>query len=482
MSLDNIKQKTVSAVIWNTIEKITVKGASFAISIVLARILSPNDYGLIGMLAIFMALSNLFIESGFAKALIQKQDCTDSDYSTAFFTNVGLSFFIYLILFISAPYIASFYEEPILCSLLRVLSLNLIVGSLNIVQRAKLMAQMDFKALANINFLGMLTGGVIGITMAYTGFGVWALVGQTLGQTCMMLGLFPRYSKWRPIWVFSKNSFNRLFGYGSKLLISGVVATIVNNISTIAIGKSYKSESLGFYTRATHFTDLIAWTVNDIVGTVTFPVLSALQEERERMIEVYRKSLFYTALIIFPIMMLLALLARPLVLVLLTEKWMPCVVLIQILCFARMFTPLSAINLNLLNAIGRSDLFMKVDLSKIPLSAVILLITIPISVKAIVIGSVVNTFICFFINAYYPGKLFGYGAMSQIKDFKYIFLALVVMAYSVFLVTNVCDGCYMQLIVGAIVGIVVYILVCILFKLINIRELKRMMDERLNKA
>ena len=468
----NTKKKLFSGIFWNAIEKFLVKGVSFTISIFLARILSPSDYGLIGMLAVFIALSNTFIESGFVKALVQKQDCTDIDYSTAFYSNLVMSLFIYIILFFSAPYVASFYNEPLLCNILRILSINLIIGSFNIVQRAKLMAKMDFKSLAKINFIGTLFGGICGLMLAYNGWGVWSLIGQTITATFVMLFLFPHYSRWKPQWEFSKESFNTLFGFGSKLLISGTVAIIVNNIATIAIGKEYKSSQLGYYTKATNFSDMIALTVNDIIGTVTFPVLSELQSEKEHMIAVYRKSLYFSAMMIFPIMILLVLLAKPLIIALLTEKWLPSVILLQILCLARMFTPLSAINMNLLNAIGRSDLFMKIDLSKIPLILIILAITIPISVKAIVIGGLIDTFICFFINTYYPGKLFGYGAWEQIKDWKYIFLSLIIMAIIVILYLQCFSNVWIQFIGGGIIGCLTYITCCFKFKMIDWSTIK----------
>lgn len=478
MEEKSLRKKTISAVIWNAIEKFLVKGASFIISIVLARLLSPTDYGLIGMLAIFIALSTIFIESGFAKALIQKQDCTDVDYSTAFYSNLALSLLVYVLLVIAAPWIADFYEEPQLCSILRILSTNFVIGSFNIVQRAKLMARMDFKSLAKINFLGVIAGGCVGILMAYTGWGVWALVGQTIANTFVILFLFPHYSNWKPIWAFSVESFRKLFGFGSKLLITGAVATIVNNISTIAIGKAYKSDSLGYYTRATQFSEMIAYTVNDILGTVTFPVLSELQNERDRMVAMYRKSLYYTALVIFPVMILMALLARPLVVVLLTEKWLPCVLLLQILCLARMFTPLSAINMNVLNAVGRPDLFMKVDLCKVPIVLLSLAITIPIGVTAIVIGNFITTFICFFINAYYPGKLFGYGAWEQIKDYRKIFLSAVIMAVLVIISMYIIEKVWLQLLVGMFLGGAGYIMCCFLLNMISVQEIRTILKRK----
>lgn len=464
---ESVRSKLIHGVAWNFTEKILVKVASFAISVILARLLSPSDYGLMGMLAIFMSISSVFIEGGLAKALIQRQGCLDIDYSTAFVTNVALSLVIYAVLFLTAPFIADFYDEPILIPLTRVLALTIILGSFNIVQRAKLMANVDFKSLAQINVMSILVTGAIGIFMAYEGYGVWALVGQSIGSTLFLIFIFPFYSKWKPSLRFSKESFSHLFGFGSKLMITGVYAVIFNNIATICIGKVYKSEELGYYTRGSQFSDLISFTVNDVLGTVTFPVLSELQNDTERLVAVYRKSLFVTAMIIFPVMVLCALLAYPLVLILLTEKWLPCVVLMQWLCLARMFTPLSALNMNILNAVGRSDLFMKLDFSKAPLTILILAITIPISVKAIVIGTFVDSFLCFFINAYLPGRMFGYGAWKQIKDWRYILLSIALMSLVVMGFMQLVENAWLQLLVGGSLGVLVYAACCYFFKVID---------------
>ena len=468
----SVRKELSHGVLWNFTEKILVEGVQFVIGIILARLLMPSDFGLIGMLAIFIAISNVLIDGGFAKALIQKKDCQDIDYSTAFVTNIVMSVAVYVILFFSAPLISVFYHEPVLTNLTRVLALNFILGALNIVQRARLMSKVDFKSLAKIRVASIIVGGGIGVAMAYTGFGVWALVGQTLSSTIVQIILFPIYSNWKISFSFSKESFKQLFGFGSKLMITGVYSVIVNNISTICIGRAYDSNKLGFYTRGSHFSQLIAFTINDVLGTVTFPVLSHLQDEKEHMVAVYRKALFFTAMVIFPIMILCALLARPIVLILLTDKWLPCVVLMQWLFLARMFTPLSSINMNILNAVGRSDLFMKVDFSKAPLLILMLVITIPISVEAICIGSFINSFICFFINAYLPGKLFGYGALQQLKDWRFIFLSILIMSGAVSLFCFFVSNLWLQVIIGGIIGIGSYVGCCYLFGVIN----KEMLD------
>lgn len=468
------KSELLLGVVWNGLEKVLMKGSSFLIGIILARLLSPSDYGLMGMLTIFVMLSNVLIEGGFAKALIQKKNCSDIDYSTAFLCNVGISLIIYVILFLSAPFVADFYEEPQLSILLRILAINFVLGALNIVQRAKIMAAVDFKSLAQINVVSTILGGGIGIAMAYNDWGVWSLVGQTIGSSIVMIVLFPFYSKWTPSIMFSKESFNQLFGFGSKLMLTGFVSVIVNNIATISIGKYYKSSQLGYYTRASQFSEMIALTIGDVLGSVTFPVLSKLQNDTEQLVNVYKRSLYYTAFVVFPIMILCALLAKPLVVFLLTEKWLPAVFLLQILCLARMFTPLSAINLNILNAIGRSDLFMKVDFSKIPLIGIVLLITIPMGVDAIVIGSLISTLICFFINAYYPGKLFGYGPIDQIIDFKNILLSIAPMVLVVLFVQFFFENVIIVLFLGAIGGLSAYFGACLSLNVISFNDLKRL--------
>ena len=463
----SVRSQLLHGVAWNFIEKVLMRGASFVIGIILARLLSPSDFGLIGMLAIFVAISNVFIEGGLAKALIQRKDCQDIDFSTAFVANVSMSLVIYVVLFLTAPLIADFYDEPILTDITRILSLNFVLGSFNIVQRAKLMANVDFKSLAQINVISTIVSGIVGIAMAYYGWGVWSLVGQTLCSTIVLLLLFPFYSKWRPSIKFSPNSFRQLFGFGSKLMATGVYSVILNNISTICIGRFYKSNQLGFYTRASQFSEIISSTMFDVLGNVTFPVLSHLQDDREKLVSVYRKSLFITSMLIFPMMILCALLSRPMVIILLTEKWLPCVVLMQWLFFARMFTPLSAINMNILNAVGRSDLFMKLDFSKAPLVLIVLAITIPISVEAITIGSFCTSFICFFINAYLPGRLFGYGAINMIRDWRYIFLSLGAMVLAVLTYLHFVTDIWLQLFGGGIIGVVVYGTCCFLFKVID---------------
>ena len=463
----SVRLKLLHGVAWHSVEKILIQGSNFVIGVILARILSPSVFGLIGMLTIFIAISDIFIQAGFAKALIQKKDKTDIDFSTAFVANVSTAFVIYCIMFVSAPWIANFYREPLLVDITRVLSLNFILGSFNIVQRARLMSNVDFKSLARINVLSVIIGGVIGIALAYMGFGVWSLVIKTLCSTVVLIVLFPFFSMWRPSLKFSKASFKQLFGFGSKLMITGVYGVILRNVSTIFIGRYYQSSQLGHYTRASQFSNLISTTVYDVLGNVTFPVLSSLQDEREHLVAVYRKSLFFTTMVVMPPMILSTVLAKPIVLLLLTEKWLPCVVLMQWLFLARMFTPVSAINCNILNAIGRSDLFMKLDFAKAPLIVLALVITVPLGVEAICIGNFVTSFLSFFINAYVPGRIFGYGPFQQIRDWRFILLSTLIMSIVVLAFVHFVSNIWLQVIVGGLIGIVSYVGCCFLFGVID---------------
>jgi O-antigen/teichoic acid export membrane protein len=480
MESNEIKRQAKSAVIWNTAEKLTLKAGSFVIGIVLARLLLPSDYGLVGMLDVFIALSSVFIQSGFAQALICKKDCTERDFSTIFFCNLIMASLIAVILYFVSPWVASFYNEPLLCPLLRVLSLNLVLGSFNIVQQTILTKAVDFKSLAQINVLSLLVSGTIGIAMAYMGFGVWALVGQTLSSTISKWIIFPFYSHWKPMRTFSVKSFKELFAYGSKLLMTQVVATIVNNVSMISIGKVYQSSQLGFYSRAMQMTDAFSSIVYGILGSVSFPLLAKLQDDKEKFIQLYRKSLFYAAIIMFPITAALVGLAKPIVVVLLTEKWLPCVFLIQVLAIVKMFTPFSAIQMNVLNAMGRPDLFMKVDFSKIPMDLTVLAITVPMGIEAVVIGYLFTGFVSFLINCYYPSRMLGYGALNIAYDCRYVLLSAFFMLVVELLLGLVIQNQFVLLLLGASLGFGTYVASCLAFKVISIAEIKSLIKKNNN--
>jgi O-antigen/teichoic acid export membrane protein len=475
MTKSSLKAKTTKGMIWSAIDKFAAKAGQFVIGIVLARLLMPEDFGLIGMLSIFIAISQSFIDSGMGSGLIQKKNRTDTDFSTVFLFNLTVSVVFYLVLFFTAPLIAGFYEMPQLVLLTRVLSINIIISSLAIVQRSKLTINIDFKTIAKVNVASIFAGGTVAMVLAYIGWGVWALVVQRLVSSLVSTGMFWLLSKWQFTILFSRQSFKELFGYGSKLLLAGLYAQTMHEIYNITIGKAYSASELGYYTRARAFAEMTAGTITAILHQVTFPVLASLQDDKERMVSVYSRLIRMSAFFVIPAMTLLSLLSEPLVRLLLTDKWIPVIVLLQWMSFARIFYPISVINMNILNAVGRSDLFLKVDLSKFPIAISALIITIPLGVKAIVIGHVVTSFIAFFINAYLPGKMFGYGPIKQLKDMLPVFIATGIMATLVIAVNSLIDDLWIKLIAGGFLGLLSYIFVSNLFKSEELKEVKTLL-------
>ncbi|MNQ22913.1 Teichuronic acid biosynthesis protein TuaB [compost metagenome] len=467
-----LKSTATKGIIWSAVDKFAVQMGQFVVSIVLARILLPEDFGLLGMLAIFIAISQTFIESGMGLGLIQRQDRTDIDFSTVFVFNLAVSSLFYLLLFFSAPYIASYFNQPRLIDLTRVLGLNLFVSSLAIVQRTKLTIAINFKAIAKTNVIGVVIGGITGIVAAMNGFGVWSLVIQTLlGSFATAVSLW-FFSHWTPSIAFSRNSFRNLFGFGSKLLLSGLYAQLLTNVYNICIGKYYPISSLGYYTRAKGFADISAGTITSILQQATFPILAAVQNDKEKLVSVYSRMIRMSSFFIIPMMTLIALLAKPIVILLLTEKWVAVIPLLQWMVFARIFLPMSAINMNLLNAIGRSDLFLKVDLAKFPLTVIAMIITIPLGVKAMIIGHVVTSGIAFFFNAYLPGKYYGYGGLAQLRDMLPIFLSTFLMAIFVYFIILLIDDLLLQLLLGAFSGFFGYIIACYFLKVNELKVLR----------
>ena len=479
---NSLKSKALQGVAWSAIERLSSQAGQFVIGIVLARILMPEDFGLIGMLSIFIAISQSLIDSGMGSGLVQKKNRTDIDFSTVFVFNFFVSILVYAILFFCAPFIADFYEMPQLVLLTRVLTLNIIINSLAIVQRTRLTINIDFKTIAKVNVVSVLLGGGIGISFAYAGFGVWALVFLNLFRTIISVIMLWFLSRWTPSLLFSRQSFKELFGFGSKLLAAGIYAQTLNNIYNIVIGKAYSASDLGFYTKTKQFADITAGTVTSIMQQVTYPILASLQDDRSRMISVFSRLIRMSAFFIFPAMTMLSLLAEPFIRLILTEKWLPMVPLLQWMCFARIFYPLSVINMNILNAIGRSDLFLKLDLSKCPLTVLALIITIPLGVKAMIIGHVVTSFLAFFMNAYLPGRLFGYGPLRQCEDISKIIFATLGMAVVVFFSCRGINSDIVKLVCGAVTGTASYFLFVYLLRIPEFDEVKQVAGKLCSKV
>ena len=453
---DSLKSKTVKGVVWSSIERFSTQGVQFLIMIIMARLLTPKDYGLIGMLAIFLAVAQSLIDSGFSQALIRKQDRTDVDNSTVFYFNIVVSSALYLILFIAAPFVADFYNQPELTSVMRVVCLGVILNSLAVVQRALLTVRIDFKTQAKASLSAAVISGCIGIVLAYCGFGVWSLVVQQLLNLSVNTLLLWIFSKWRPIAVFSWKSFHELFAFGSKMLASGLLDTLYRNIYPIVIGKLFSASSLGHYTRAHQFSEFPSSNVTGIIQRGTYPILCGIQDETERLAIVYRKFLKLSAFIIFPLMIGLSAVARPFIDIVLGAQWGFCGQLLQIICFAMMWYPIHAINLNLLQVKGRSDLFLRLEIIKKILGITVLCITAPFGLVVMCYGQIFNSIVALVINTYYTGKLINVGFIRQMKDLLPTILLSLTMFGAILLVNDFIEANMYRLVIGVLVGIIVY--------------------------
>lgn len=463
MQQESLKNKTKKGLAWSMIERFATQGVQFLFGIILARLLSPDDYGIIAMPLVFLAIAQCIIDSGFSTALIRKPELTEDDLSTAFYFNIGLGILCYAVLFFSSPLIADFYHTPILSSLLKVTALAVLFNPLCAVQQAILTRKIDFKTQAIVSLSGAILSGIVGLSMAYNGFGVWSLVFQQVGGYLIRTILLWILGKWKPKRKWSWESFHYLWGFGSKMLGSGLLDTIYNNIYPIVIGKYFSAQDLGNYTRAQQFSSLPSSNVTGVLQRVTFPVLSSIQNEDERLAKNYRKILKLSAFLVFPMMLMLSAIANPLVRILLTDKWIGCVILLQIVCFQMMWYPIHAINLNLLTVKGRSDLYFRLEILKKIVGVCILCITIPHGVAWMVCGGVLSSLISLVINTYYTGKLLKIGLLIQIKDMLPIIVISIIMWLFIHILMLFLVDVYLQLFVGIVAGLFIYIIFSKLF-------------------
>lgn len=457
MSTESLKQKTTKGLLWSSVERFSNQGVQFVFSIILARLLSPSDFGIIAMITIFFAIAQSFVDSGFSNALVRKTDRREEDFSTCFYFNIGVGIIAYIVLFLIAPLVANFYNQPILSPIIRITGLGVILNSLCVVQQALFTIKIDFKSQAKITLSATVISGIVGIILAYQGYGIWALVWQGVASSIVRMGLLWFMSKWRPTTGFSKSSFNYLFGYGSKLLASGLLDTIYNNIYPIVIGKFYTPAQLGNYSRALSFAQLPSSNITSILQRVTFPVLSTIQDDMPRLQANYRRLLKLSAFIVFPLMTGLAAVAFPMIRIILTPKWEGCSLYLQIICFALMWYPVHAINLNLLQVKGRSDLFLRLEIIKKIVGVCIMCITIPLGITAMCIGMVVSSLISLFINTYYTGKLINIGYLKQMKDVLPILIVSLIMGIVVYITILFFTSDFTKLIIGIPLGMFIYI-------------------------
>lgn len=413
---DSIKEKAIRGVGWSALDSMLSYGMTFLIGVILARLLAPEDYGLIGLVGIFTAICNCFINAGFSSALIRKKDASPDDYNTVFICNLTVSVIMYFIIFLMAPLIADYFERSELIKLTRVSSVGMIIGALGLVQSTRLTKRIDFKTQTKITILSTFIQGCVGISLAFLGYGVWALVWQGLTATFLRTLLLCVFNHWVPKLHFSLKSFKELFGFSSKLLVSSLIDNVWGQLYQAVIGKFYAPATLGQYTRATGYSSLFSSNLTSVIQRVSYPVLSELQDNKERLKAGYKKIIKTTMFITFVSSLMLAAVSKPFIIVLIGEKWIQAAYFLQIICFSSMLFPLHVINLNMLQVQGRSDLFLRLEIIKKMIAIGPLLLGIFVGIYWMLIGSVFVSLICYYLNAYYSGTYVNYNMYEQVRD------------------------------------------------------------------
>lgn len=393
----------------------------------IARLIGPESFGLIGMLTVFMLLAESVVSSGFTQALVQKsQAMTEEDASTIFYVNMLWGLFMYMLLYFAAPAIANFYSQPLLIDISRVLFLVILINSFSIVARAKLTINIDFKSQAIAGTFATILSTIIALYLTSENYGVWSLVGLILAKAFFLnVGLW-FFCHWYPKLIFSVQSLKSLFKFGVNLMVAGLGATFLNNLYIALIGRYFDATNVGYFTQATNLSNFLSGFISSTLQGVTYPIMTSIKDDRTRLVGVYKKLISITMLASLPLLIGFAAVAETFVLLFLGEEWLPTVPVLIALCLARAVTPISAINMNILNAIGRSDLFLKVDLSKYPMTIAAFFIGINYGIEGVAWAMISTSFISFFINSYFPGKLFGFGGIAQLQAaYKYIISAAV---------------------------------------------------------
>lgn len=468
----SLKQQTKKGLYWKFAEQFANYGMQFIIGIVMARLLSPSDYGITALPAVFLAVAGIFAGAGFGTAMIRKPELKEEDLATAFYYSTAVGILMYIFLFIASPWIADFYNTPVLKPLIRVTALGFLYGPMGTPQNIILQRRLDFKTPAKISVVCKIVSGVVGIIMAFYGYGVWALTISSMLAGIVGLVIKFYVVRWYPKTGWSKKSFKYLWGYGNKLMASQLIDTLYKNITPIVIGKFYSTADLGVYNRAQGYANLPSQQATVVLQSVTFPVLSKMQNDDKFLSNSYRRILKDAAFIVFPIMMLLAGLSRPLILIMITAKWETCIILLQIICFSSMWFPIQVINLSLLQVKGRSDWFLKLEVVKKCFGVVILGATLPFGLIVFCSCQIISTFIALIINTHYTEKLINCGFWTQMKDLAPIYFLSLITFLITWGLTQILPHLWLQLIIGGIVGTTFYLGMAYILKMEQLKDVK----------
>lgn len=472
-----LKQHTLKGLKWSFLDNALNQGIRFILGLVLARLLTPYDFGIIGIALIFVSISEDIVDGGFTNALIQKKTPSPVDYSTVFVTNLVFSAVLYAVLFLLAPHIAVFFNNPQLTSVIRVISVILLIDAFMFVAKVRLTKDLDFKRLAKISVSSSVISGVVGIIFALSGFGVWSLVFQQLTRHLLNTSLLWFTNKGGLSVRFSKKSFTSLFSFGSKLLITDLTISIYNQLVNVVVGKCYSPATLGQYSRAHQFSGLFSSTLNQIIQRVSYPALSKIQDDYERLLRAYRELIKTTSFVVFSLMLFLAAIAEPLITVLIGNKWLECVPYLQLLCFSRMLQPLLSINMNIFKVKGRSDLCLKLELTKRLLDIFSIALGILVSIYWMLIGSIIVNIVAYLLNVYYSSRLLGYTMKRQLKDITPALMVAGLVSILVFLPIYISHQYYVILPIQILVWLVMLIIVSETIKLDGYLYIKTILKE-----
>lgn len=475
----DMKARATSGIAWTAIEKFAQQALQFAIGIVIARILSPQEYGIIGMTAIFFAVANTFVESGFGSALIQKKDRNEADYSTCFYFNIAVSLALYALLWAAAPYIATFYRTPVLSDVIRGLGISLVINSASIAQTTKLTAEMRFKEMAKVTMATQVVTGAAGIVLAYRGYGVWALVFQQVSGSAVKLLLIEVCTRWRPALVFSRSSFRHMFSYGSKILCSSLINTVYDNLYTLVIGRMFAAKDVGFYNRGNQFATLPTSTLLSVFMKVAFPLMAEVQDDTEKLRKAYKKFIRTPLFILYPTLCCLIALADPLICSLLGDKWQPAAPLLQVLCLGAFFDPLTHINLNVLYVKGRTDLVLKLELIKKPIAFIILFASLPLGLFWLCFGRSVYGLVAYCFNCHYTKKFIDFGFWQQIWYNVPVLLKSVIAGLASYAASSIPTTPISQLLAGASAGALTFIALAVTTHDETWEDIKQVAKERI---
>jgi teichuronic acid exporter len=476
----SLKDRALRGVFWSFLGRIGDQGVYFTVAIILARLLAPEQFGLVGMLSIFIAVAQVFIDSGFAMALIQKKEATNVDKCSIFYFNIVVGFLAAGLLCAASPWIAAFYRRPILMPLMCALSTTLVINSFGGIQTALLSKYIDFKTQLKVGVAAITLSGAIGIAMAVMGFGVWSLVAQNVGGSIFRTMLLWRLSSWRPTLLFRLDALREMFGFGSRLFASSLLNTTFENIYFVVIGRLFSAAQLGLYSGASKIQNLATINITGVVTQVAFPVFSLIQDDPVRLKRSMRKAMMVLAFVNFPLMVGLALVARPLVYVLLTEKWAASIYWLQLLCVAGLLYPFQALHLNALNAKGRSDLFLKLEVLKKVLIAILVAITYRWGVTGIIWGQIGMSVCHYYINSYYTSRLIHYSLREQLTDLAPYAAVSAVMGAGVYIIQSLpFTGYTVPLLMGILLGVSLYVALSYLLGLSAFLEMTSAARDRL---